>query len=152
MAAGGISDAWFSYRDQRTILSALLRAETTSAADKIESFLDGSSVSSTGRSDQDRVDHGHHGAVRLGALRAMRQTPGIVSISLLDSAGAERLHVSRIGLNRTEGGPDRSADPASGSLSAETGRPGHLSPGLRTVHDHGGGRGTQTAPSSPKST
>ena len=41
MAAGGISDAWFSYRDQRTMLSALLRAETRSAADKIESFLDG---------------------------------------------------------------------------------------------------------------
>ena len=40
MAAGGISDAWFSYGDQRAILSALLRSEATSAADKIESFLD----------------------------------------------------------------------------------------------------------------
>ncbi|TJV38592.1 MAG: adenylate/guanylate cyclase domain-containing protein, partial [Mesorhizobium sp.] len=41
MAASGISNTWFSYVDQRAILSALLRSEATSAADKIESYLDG---------------------------------------------------------------------------------------------------------------
>ncbi|CAN7724666.1 hypothetical protein [Mesorhizobium caraganae] len=40
MAAAGISNTWFSYVDQHAILSALLRSEATSAADKIESFLD----------------------------------------------------------------------------------------------------------------
>jgi hypothetical protein len=44
MAAGGISNTWFSYVDQHAILSALLRSEATSAADKIESFLDGIKV------------------------------------------------------------------------------------------------------------
>ena len=44
VAAGGISNTWFSYVDQRAILSALLRSEATSAADKIESFLDGIKV------------------------------------------------------------------------------------------------------------
>ena len=41
MAASGISDAWFGYRDQRAMLSALLRVEARSAAGKIQSFLDG---------------------------------------------------------------------------------------------------------------
>ena len=49
---------------------------------------------------------------RFLAIRAMHQAPAIVSISFVDSTGAERLHVSRIGLNRTEGGADRSGDPA----------------------------------------
>ena len=49
---------------------------------------------------------------RLLAVRAMHQAPGIVSISFVDGTGAEQLHVSRIGANRTEGGADRSGDPA----------------------------------------
>ena len=110
MAAGGISDAWFSYGDQRAILSALLRSEATSAADKIESFLDGIKVQlgSTVRHAISTSVKQH----RLLAVRAMHQAPGIVSISFVDGTGAEQLHVSRIGSNRTEGGADRSGDPA----------------------------------------
>ena len=110
MAAGGISDAWFSYGDQRAILSALLRSEATSAADKIESFLDGIKVQlgSTVRHAMSTSVKQH----RLLAVRAMQQAPGIASISFVDGTGAEQLHVSRIGSNRTEGGADRSGDPA----------------------------------------
>ena len=50
--------------------------------------------------------------LRLLAVRAMHQVPGILSISLVDGTGAERLHISRTGSNRTEGGADRSGDPA----------------------------------------
>ena len=111
MAAGGISDAWFSYRDQRTMLSALLRAETRSAADKIESFLDGIKDQLNWTIQQMRVAD-TKAQLRLGTLRAMRQAPAIVGISFVDRAGVEKLHVSSIGLNRMEGGSDRSADPA----------------------------------------
>ena len=38
--------------------------------------------------------------------------PAIVSLTLLDGNGRERLYVSRIGLNRTETRTDRSADEA----------------------------------------
>ncbi|WP_192177982.1 adenylate/guanylate cyclase domain-containing protein [Mesorhizobium amorphae] len=112
MAAGGISNTWFSYVDQRAILSALLRSEATSAADKIESFLDGikvplGSAIPQGGSTKASVNH-----LRLLVVRAMHQVPGILSISLVDGTGAERLHISRIGSNRTEGGADRSGDPA----------------------------------------
>ena len=49
---------------------------------------------------------------RLDALRLLRQVPAIESLSLVDPAGKERLFVSRIGLNRIEGGEDQSAKPA----------------------------------------
>ena len=49
---------------------------------------------------------------RIDALRLLRQVPAIVSLTLLDGNGRERLYVSRIGLNRTETRTDRSADEA----------------------------------------
>ena len=111
MAASGISDTWFSYVDQRAILSALLRSEATSAADKIESFLDGINVP-LGSTLPPQSSNTSVKQLRLLALRAMHQVPGILSISLVDDTGAERLHISRTGSSRTEGGADRSGDPA----------------------------------------
>ena len=60
MAASGISDAWFSYRDQRAMLSALLRVETRSAAGRIQSFLDGikDQLGWTVQQDLDRRNRG----------------------------------------------------------------------------------------------
>lgn len=112
MAAGGISNWWFSYVDQRAILSALLRSEATSAADKIESFLDGINVPLGSTIPEDVSANASVKQLRLLFLRVMHQVPGILSISFVDGDGAERLHVSRIGSNRTEGGADRSGDPA----------------------------------------
>ncbi|TIQ86956.1 MAG: adenylate/guanylate cyclase domain-containing protein, partial [Mesorhizobium sp.] len=111
ITASGISNAWFGYRDQRAMLSALLRVEATSAAGKMQSFLDGirDQLSWTVQQAWNPDAEGQH---RLDALRAMRQAPAIVSITLVDSTGVERLHVSRIGLNRMESGSDRSGDPA----------------------------------------
>lgn len=112
MAAGGISNTWFSYVDQRAILSALLRSEATSAADKIESYLDGIKISLGSTIPEDVWADASVKQLRLLVLRAMHQVPGILSISLVDGTGAERLHISRTGSNRTEGGADRSGDPA----------------------------------------
>ncbi len=110
VAVSGIGDAWFGYRDQRAMLSALLRVEATSAAGKIQSFLDGIKNQLAWTVQQSWTqDQGQH---RLDALRVMRQVPAIVSITLIDDFGVERLHVSRIDLNRMEGGSDRSSDPA----------------------------------------
>ena len=49
---------------------------------------------------------------RIDALRLLQQVPAIVSISLVDQAGTERVFVSRLSLNRTGRGADMSADPA----------------------------------------
>ncbi len=112
MAASGISNTWFSYVDQRAILSALLRSEATSAAEKIESFLDGINIPLGSTVPQDGSTNASAKQLRLLAVRAMHQVPGILSSSLVDGTGAERLHISRTGSSRTEGGADRSGDPA----------------------------------------
>ncbi|MBP1882536.1 class 3 adenylate cyclase [Ensifer mexicanus] len=110
LVASGISDAWFSYRDQRAMLSTLLRVEAAAAAGKIQGFLDG--VEAQLRWTVQRGwDVGEESQHRSDVLRAMRQAPAIISLSLVDAAGTERLHVSRIELNRTAG-TDRSGDPA----------------------------------------
>jgi class 3 adenylate cyclase len=111
VVAGAIGDVWFSYRDQRALLGVLLQAETTSAADRIQSFLDrvkGQLAWTVQQSWPAETESQH----RLDALRAMRQEPAIVSITLVDDAGLEKLHVSRIDLDRLGSGSDRSADPA----------------------------------------
>ncbi|MGR9257392.1 adenylate/guanylate cyclase domain-containing protein [Rhizobium leguminosarum] len=111
LAIGGIGDAWFGYRDQRAMISALLRVEATSAAGKIQSFLDGIK-DQLGWTVQQAWTADAEAYHRLDALRVMRLAPAIASITLVDAVGVERLHVSRIDLNRMEGGSDRSGDPA----------------------------------------
>ena len=111
LATNGVSEAWFGYRDQRATLDQLLGVEARSAGAKIQGFLDGIAnqlgwlvqLPWTDEPDERR---------RIDALRLLRQVPAIVSLTLLDGNGRERLYVSRIGLNRTESRTDRSADEA----------------------------------------
>ncbi len=111
LAANGLSEAWFGYRDQRTRLEQLLGVEARSAGAKIQGFLDGITnqlgwlvqLPWTGEPDERR---------QIDALRLLRQVPAVTSLTLLDGNGRERLYVSRIGLNRTESRMDRSAEVA----------------------------------------
>jgi class 3 adenylate cyclase len=111
LAANGVSEAWFGYRDQRARLGQLLGVEARSAAARIQGFLDGITgqlgwlvqLPWTEEPDERR---------RIDALRLLRQVPAIASLTLVDSSGRERLYVSRIGLNRTESGTDRSGEPS----------------------------------------
>ena len=57
-------------------------------------------------------------ARRASAL--LHQTPAVSSLSLVDPSGKERLFVSRIGLNRINGGDDLSTNPA--FVGAQSGR------------------------------
>lgn len=111
LATNGVSEAWFGYRDQRATLDQMLDVEARSAAAKIQGFLDGITnqlgwlvqLPWTDEPDERR---------RIDALRLLRQVPAIVSLTLVDGAGRERLYVSRIGLNRTESRVNRSANEA----------------------------------------
>jgi class 3 adenylate cyclase len=118
LAASRISEAWFGYRDQRTRLEELLSVEARSAGARIQGFLDGITdqlgwlvqLPWTEELDERR---------RIDALRLLRQVPAIVSLTLVDGNGRERLYVSRIGLNRSESRTDRSVDGAvAGARSA----------------------------------
>lgn len=120
LIASGISEAYFGYKDQRARLDALLGVEARSAASKIQGFIDGITdqlgwlvqLPWSGEVDERR---------RIDALRLLRQVPAIVSLTLVDGSGRERLYVSRIGLNRVETRVDRSSDPpVLGARSART--------------------------------
>ncbi len=118
LAANGASEAWFGYRDQRARLDQLLGIEARSASAKIQGFLEGITNQlgwlvqlpwSEEPDEQRRVD----------ALRLLHQVPAIVSLTLVDNAGRERLYVSQIGLNRTESRTDRSGEaPVAGARAA----------------------------------
>jgi class 3 adenylate cyclase len=110
LIAGG-SEAWLGYRDERARLNDVLNAEARLAAVKIEDFIDGirDQLGWTVQLPWSEESGERH---RLDALRLLRQVPAVESLSLVDADGRERLFVSRIGLNRIEGGADLSAKPA----------------------------------------
>jgi class 3 adenylate cyclase len=111
LVSNGSLEAWFGYRDQREQLRALLGIEARAAAFRIQGFTDtireqlGWMVQLPWTADAE----GHR---QLDAVRLLRQVPAIMQLTLVDGNGRERLHVSRVSLNRLGGGTDRSADPA----------------------------------------
>ena len=121
LIAGG-SEAWFGYHDQRARLNDLLDAEARLAALKIHDFIEGirEQLAWTVQLPLSENTGDRH---RLDALSLLRQVPAVISLSLVDAAGKERLFVSRIGLNRVGSGEDHSARPGSAGrpLGSESG-------------------------------
>jgi adenylate cyclase len=107
----GASEAWFGYHDQRARMSERLDAEARLAAVKIQDFIENieDQLSWTVQLPWSETPGNRR---TLEALRLLRQAPAIESLILVDGTGKERLFVSRIGLNRIEGGTDRSTTPA----------------------------------------
>jgi adenylate cyclase len=110
LIAGG-SEAWLGYHDERARLNDILDAEARLAAVKIEDVIDAirDQLGWTVQLPWSEESGERH---RLDALRLLRQVPAVESLSLVDGDGRERLFVSRIGLNRIEGGADLAAMPA----------------------------------------
>ena len=111
LVINGIIEAWLGYRDQRARLDQLLGIHATFAAAEINGFIDGI-TNDLGWLVQLPWTDDPEEQRRTDALRLFRQAPAIVSLTLVDVKGRERLYVSRIGLNRIESRTDRSADPA----------------------------------------
>jgi adenylate cyclase len=110
LIAGG-SEAWFGYHDQRARLNDLLDAEARLAAVKIQDFIE-SIREQLAWTLQFPWAENTGDRRRLDALGLLRQVPAVISLSLVDADGKERLFVSRIGLNRVDSGSDQSATPA----------------------------------------
>jgi adenylate cyclase len=108
---GAAVEASFGYRDQRRQISEVLRTEARSATNRIEAFTNGIR-DQLGWVVQFPWTAGDDERHRIDALRLLQQVPAIVSVSLLDEAGTERVFVSRLRLNRIGPGIDMSADPA----------------------------------------
>lgn len=107
----GAGEAWFGYRDQRARLNELLDAEARLAAVKIHDFIEGIHEQLGWTVQLPWTDNAGDRRM-LDAMRLLRQVPAVESIALIDGTGRERLFVSRIGLNRVEGGEDRSSTAA----------------------------------------
>src|SRR5260370_40965788 len=108
---GAASEAWFGYRDQRLHLNEILQAESRSAAERIQDYIDGIR-DQLGLAVQFPWIEGQDDRHRIDALRLLQQMPAIVSIALVDQTGTERVFTSRLSLNRIGRGADMSADPA----------------------------------------
>ncbi|WP_065756901.1 cache domain-containing protein [Bradyrhizobium paxllaeri] len=108
---GSATEAWFAFRDNRFDLDELLRVEARSAADRIQAFTDGIR-DQLGWVVQFPWTQGEDDRRRIDGLRLLQQVPAIVSLSLVDPTGTERVFVSRVSMNRTGAGADMSEDPA----------------------------------------
>ena len=108
--ASGLSEAWFGYQDQRTMLDMRLRIEASAAAGKIQGFLDGIRDQMSWAVQLAWADNLE--SHRVDALRLLRQAPAIVEVALIDGAGIERIRISRLDPDVIGTGVDRSNDPA----------------------------------------
>ncbi|WP_236843461.1 adenylate/guanylate cyclase domain-containing protein [Bradyrhizobium icense] len=108
---GSASEAWFAFRDNRLYLNEILQVEARSAADRIQAFTDGIR-DQLGWVVQFPWTPGEDDRRRIDGLRLLQQVPAIVSLSMVDATGTERVFVSRVSMNRTGRGADMSADPA----------------------------------------
>ncbi|HSQ19949.1 MAG TPA: cache domain-containing protein, partial [Blastocatellia bacterium] len=108
LVIGAIGEAWFGYRDQRIYLNELLQAESRSATDRIQTFVDGIR-DQLGWVLQFPWAEGEDERHSIDALRLLRQVRAIDSITLVDQGGIERAFVSRLDQNRIGKGADMSA-------------------------------------------
>jgi class 3 adenylate cyclase len=108
---GAVGEAWFGYKDQRLLLNEVLQAEARSAAGKIQAFTDGigDQLGWVVQFPWTQMEDNQH---RIDALRLLEQVPAIVSATLVDQTGQERVFASRLRLNRAGHGIDMSTDPA----------------------------------------
>ncbi|MGH6709323.1 MAG: adenylate/guanylate cyclase domain-containing protein [Bradyrhizobium sp.] len=111
LTLGSAIEGWFTFRDHRLHLNEVLQVEARAAADRIQTFTDGIR-DQLGWLVQFPWTEGEDDRRRIDGLRLLQQVPAIVSVSLVDPTGIERVFVSRISLNRTGRGADLSADPA----------------------------------------
>jgi adenylate cyclase len=111
LTLGAATEAWFAFRDNRVYLNEVLQVEARSAADRIQAFTDGIR-DQLGWVVQFPWTQGEDDRRRIDGLRLLQQVPAIVSLSMVDPNGIERVFVSRVSMNRTGYGEDLSADPA----------------------------------------
>lgn len=95
LAANGLADIWFSFRDQQVLLVRLQREQADDAASKIAQFIKGIE-GHLGWAIQLPYTAGDVQEWRFDAVRVMRQVPAITELAQLDSHGREFIRMSRL--------------------------------------------------------
>jgi signal transduction histidine kinase/CheY-like chemotaxis protein len=110
LLANGIFDVVFYYREHKAALIRIQHEQAEAAAAKISQFV-AEIQSQLGWTTQLPWSAGSMEQRRFDALRLLRQVPAITELSQLDSAGKERLKVSRLAMDVLDSGIDYSKDP-----------------------------------------
>lgn len=111
LLAYGLISASLAYRQQRDALAALQRAQADAAGVRILELVNEVELQLAWLSALPWVP-GTAPQRRLEALRALKLTPAITDLVLVDGHGLERVAESRLELSRIESLADRSASPA----------------------------------------
>jgi len=98
LLANGLLEIWFSYQDHEASLIRLQQEQAESAAAKLGEFVT-EIESQVGWTTQLSWSANSLEQRRFDALRLLRQVPAVTELALLDSAGKERLRVSRIAMD-----------------------------------------------------
>jgi signal transduction histidine kinase len=111
LVVNGLLDIWFSYREQKSLLIRIQRERAELIAAKIDQFIQEieSQVGWTTQLPWSAATMEHR---RFDGLRLLRQVPAITELAQLDSAGKERLRVSRVAMDVIDSQSDRSQEPA----------------------------------------
>jgi signal transduction histidine kinase/CheY-like chemotaxis protein len=111
LAANGLSDIWFSFRDQQILLTRIQRVQAEAAAFKIAQFVKGIE-SHLGWALQLPFTPADVQEWRFDAVRIMRQVPAISELAQLDGNGREHVRMSRLATDIIGSHQDFSQDPS----------------------------------------
>ncbi len=110
LAANGLLDIWFSYREQSALLIATQREQAQAAAARIGQFVQ-EIERQMGWMTQLPLSATTVEEWRFDASRLLRQVPAIADIAQLDAQGREQVRVSRVAVDSIGSQTDFSQDP-----------------------------------------
>jgi signal transduction histidine kinase/DNA-binding NarL/FixJ family response regulator len=111
LVVNGLLDIWFSYREQTALLIRIQREQAESIAAKIDQFIK-EIETQVGWTTQHPWSAATLEQRRFDGLLLLRQVPAITELAQLDSAGRERLRVSRVAMDLIDSQSDRSQEAA----------------------------------------
>src|SRR6516225_7659616 len=110
LIANGSSEIWFSYQEHKASLIRIQREQAEAAAAKIGQFIK-EIESQVGWTTQLPWSPGTIDQRKFDGLRLLRQVSAITELAQLDSAGKERLRVSRLAMDVVDSNVDFSQEP-----------------------------------------
>jgi signal transduction histidine kinase/HAMP domain-containing protein len=110
LISNGIFEVFFYYGETKSALIRIQHEQAEAAAAKIGQFVK-EIESQLGWTTQLPWSAASLEQRRFDALRLLRQVPAITELAQIDSAGKERLRVSRLAMDVVDSGLDLSADP-----------------------------------------
>src|SRR5262245_39287475 len=110
LITNGLTDIWFSFREQQDLLIRIQREQAESASARIVQFVKGIE-GHLGWAIQLPYSMANIDEWKFDAVRVMRQVPAITELAQLDDAGREQIRMSRLAMDVVGSQQDFSNDP-----------------------------------------